>query len=57
MTVLQRAAHEAGTHQTHAEKCNFHDFSLRGDARRSFPVAGPMQTIWVILSESPHRPT
>jgi hypothetical protein len=57
MTVLQRAAHEAGTHQTHAEKCNLHDFSLRGDARRSFPVAGQMQTIWVILSESPHRPT
>ena len=39
MTVLQRAAHEADTHQTRAEKCNLHDFSLRGDARRSFPVA------------------
>src|ERR1700733_7028990 len=27
MTVLQRAAHEAATHQTRAEKCNLHDFS------------------------------
>ncbi len=45
MTVLQRAAREAGTHQTRAEKCNLHDFSLRGDAHRSFPVADPMRTI------------
>ena len=52
MTVLQRAAHEAGTHQTRAENAIFR-ISPCGDTRRSFRVAGPVQTIWVILSESP----